>query len=82
MYADSMCGGRHKRGTTMAIHMMKWVFPLSKATATTALLPPYDLKTAYYAVIREVALPTDPEPEDLHERIKTYGIPHCMLGAF
>ena len=75
MDRDSTRGGRPKRGTTMATHVLRSVIELGRATGRTATLPLCDLENAHYEVIREMILPMGTDPMEIHAKLETYGIP-------
>ena len=81
MYNDTMCGGRSKRGTTMATHVLRSVLELASATKTSAVIPLYDLKNAYYEVVREMVLPLGTEYNEIKDKMETYGLPAQLKGA-
>ena len=41
----------------------------------------YDLTNAYYQVIREMAPPLGADDTELMDKLDTYGIPRCLVGA-
>ena len=46
-----------------------------------AIIPLYDLKNAYYEIIRELVLPLGTDREGINDNIDTHGIPKQLMGV-
>ena len=64
----------------MATHMLRSIIELGRITGMTAIMPLYDLKNAYYEVLREMVLPMGTDKVEIQAKLETYGIPQCLQG--
>ena len=65
----------------MATQIFWSIIDIAKATRRTAILPLYDVKNACYEVIREMVLPLGTDETELMNKLHTYGISQCLVGA-
>ena len=65
----------------MATHVLRSILELAKASNKSAVIPLYDLKNAYYEVVREMVIPLGTDYHEINNKMETYGLPAQFKGA-
>ena len=76
---DTQCGGIPSRGVDMASLLLRSFLARTSALKRTALVVFYDVKTAFYAVIRQMLLPVHLSREEYLDVLDSVDIPLQLL---
>ena len=74
-FRDTQCGGIPSRGVDMASLLLRSFLARTSALKRTALVVFYDVKTAFYAVIRQMLLPVALSSEEYLDVLDSVDIP-------